>query len=142
MQDPATVGTPNRNCAFADLKNFVLNIVEVARWSETGRRTVIENAKVVVRVKAESPDASHFAPGGNGKFAQTLSPAYDGGFRCVRHAADSNLRELLWERLICSGLLPIRFLRIHHLKGSFGFERAAANSTQTAEELAGAAQAG
>jgi len=75
MQDAGKVSTPNRNGAFADLKNFVLNIVKVARRSETGRRTIIENAKVVVRVKAESPDASHFAPGGNGKFAQTLSPA-------------------------------------------------------------------
>lgn len=57
-------------------------------------------------------------------------------------SADSNLRELLWERLICSGLSPIRFFVHSSFEGFLGFERAAANSTQTAEELAGAAQAG
>ncbi|HTV05775.1 MAG TPA: hypothetical protein VME86_10450, partial [Acidobacteriaceae bacterium] len=92
VQDPAKVRTPNRNCAFADLENFVLNIVEVARRPETSRGTIIENAKAVVRFKAESPDASHFAPGSNGKFAQALSPTYDREFRFVSHAVDSLLK--------------------------------------------------
>ena len=86
VQDPAKVRTPHRNCAFSDLENFVLNRVEVARRPETSRGPIIENAKAVVRFKAESPDAGHFAPGSNGKFAQTFSPANDRGFRCVSHA--------------------------------------------------------
>jgi hypothetical protein len=110
IQDPTTVRTPNRNCALKDLKDFVLNIVQVAGRPETGRRTVIEDAEVVVGVKAECPDASHFSPGGSGELAQTLSPAYDGGFRCIRHAADFNHRNLVWERFICGGVSPLRGL--------------------------------
>jgi hypothetical protein len=88
MQDPATVRTPNRNCALKDLKDFVLNIMQVTRRPETGRRTVIEYAKAVIRVEAERPYAGHFAPGGNCEFAQILSPAYYGGSKSLRHARD------------------------------------------------------
>ena len=44
--------------------------------------------------------------------------------------------------LFAADCWPIRFFVHSSFEGFLGFERAAANSTQTAEELAGAAQAG